>query len=165
MSRKYDRQYESRDRHLDRSARMQRSGSFQTGRMVSKRSRAQLSLSLLEVAIGVLVVFAVLSGVILGVPTPERHAQLDTYAHDAAAILEDPSNRHRPSELTASRSAFEQGRAALHARLDGLLPENLMIRIETPHGAIGYHSPSDVPIGRATIPTPNGSVRILVWYP
>lgn len=156
---------ESGEHPADRSARMQRSGSFRADRTVPNGSRAQLSLSLLEVAIGVLVVFAVLSGVILGVPTPERHAQLDAYAHDAAIALEDPSTRHRPSELTASRSAFEQGQAALHARLDGLLPENLMIRIETPHGVVGYHSPSDEPVGRATIPTPNGSVRVLVWYP
>lgn len=139
---------------------------IRTEQAISGRSRAQLSLSVLEVAIGVLVVFAVLSGILLGVPTPEsREMKLDTYARDTATLLEDPSTHHRPSALTTSQTAFKQGREALSARLDGLLPENLMARIETPHGSIGYRSPPDTPIGHATIPTPNGSVRILVWYP
>lgn len=160
---------ESQQRTVDhhRSTRTPRPGvRRRADRTGSNGSRAQLSLSLLEVGIGVLVVFAVLSGVILGVPTSDRQdTQLDTYAHDAAIVLEDLSNRHRPSELTATPTAFEQGREALQARLDGLLSENLMIRVETPHGAVGYRSPSDVPVGCATIPNPNGSVRVLVWYP
>lgn len=158
---------ESEQRHTDCRRSTRRPGPWlRWGRPTSNRSRAQLSLSLLEVAIGVLVVFAVLSGIILGVPGSEsRDTQLDTYAHDVAIILEDPSVQQRPSALAASPSAFEQGREALRARLDGLLSENLMARIETPHGAVGYRSPSDTPVGRATIPTPNGSVRILVWYP
>lgn len=143
-----------------------RCGMIRTERTISNSSRAQLSLSVLEVAIGVLVVFAVLSGIILGVPTPEhRGTQLDTYARDTAILLEDPAAPHRPSALTASPSAFEQGQKALRARLEGLLSENLMARIESPHGTIGYRAPPDAPIGRATIPTPNGSVQILVWYP
>lgn len=142
-----------------------RRGMIRTERTISNSSRAQLSLSVLEVAIGVLVVFAMLTGIILGVPTPERGTQLDTYARDTATLLEDPAAPHRPSALTASPSAFEQGQDALRARLEELLSENLMARIETPHGTIGYRAPPDAPIGRATIPTPNGSVQILVWYP
>ncbi len=121
---------------------------------------------MMEVAIGVLVVFAVLSGLVLGVPTPEfRETQLDAYAQDTATLLEDPSTQYRPSELTTSPSAFERRAPILGDRLEELLPENLMARIETPHGAIGYRSPTDAPVGRTTIPTPNGSVQILVWYP
>ncbi|RRJ29181.1 DUF7262 family protein [Halocatena pleomorpha] len=135
-------------------------------RAIPNTSRAQLSLPVMEVAIGVLVVFAVLSGIILGIPPPEpRETQLDTYARDTATLLEDPSTPYRLPALTTSRSGFEQGAPLLSDRLKELLPENLMARIETPHGVIGYRSPSDAPIGQTTIPTPNGSVRILVWYP
>lgn len=128
-------------------------------------TKAQLSLSVLEVALGVLFVFAVLSGIILGVPTPEHRApQLDTYAHDVATVLDDPSNQHRLSEVARSPSAFARGHTALSDRLDRLLSDNLMARIETPHGTVGYQLPAGVPVGRATILTKHGRVRILVWY-
>lgn len=127
--------------------------------------RAQLSLSLLEVAIGVLFVFAVVSGMIIGAPTPQRPTtQLDTYAHDVAIVLDDPTNQHRLSELARSPSAFARARTTLDDRLDRLLSENLLARIETPHGAVGYAAPASVAVGRATISTPHGRVRILVWY-
>lgn len=141
----------------------------------STTERAQLSLALLEVALGVAFVFAVLLGVVLGIPTPDtRDAQLEIYASDIATVLASEAPHHqgqtRLSELTQSPSAFEQEngneneRNRLKHRIDRLLPDNLMFRIETPHGAVGYRIPSGVSLGTATVPTINGDVTIIVWY-
>lgn len=131
--------------------------------------RAQLSLSVLEAAIGVVLVFAVLTGFVLGVPTPDtRDAQLEAYANDVATVLAGQPPRHqgatRLSEVTRSSATFERERAALFHRIDRLLPDNLMFRVETPHGAVGYRIPSGIVVGSATVTTTNGDVTILVWY-
>jgi hypothetical protein len=131
--------------------------------------RAQLSLSLIEVAVGVVLVFAVLLGFVLGVPSPNtRDPQLEAYANDAMTVLAGEPPRHqgttRLSEVARSPAAFERERDELEHRTDRLLPDNLMFRIETPHGAVGYGIPSGVPLGTARVTTKHGTVTILVWY-
>lgn len=131
--------------------------------------RAQLSLSLLEVTVGVLFVFAVLLGVVLGVPAPNtRDPQLEAYANDVMTVLVGEPPRHqgttRLSEVASSPAAFEREREALEHRVDRLLPDNLMFRIETPYGAVGYRVPSGVSLGTARVTTAHGDVTILVWY-
>jgi hypothetical protein len=131
--------------------------------------KAQLSLSLLEVAVGVLLVFAVLLGFVLGVPAPNtRDPQLEAYANDAMTVLASEPPRHqgttRLSEVARSPDAFERERDELEHRIDRLLPDNLMFRVVTPYGAVGYQVPSGVSLGTARVTTTNGVVTILVWY-
>lgn len=131
--------------------------------------KGQLSLSLLEVMLGVAFVFAVLLGVVLGVPSPDTHdAQLETYADDVATVLASEPSPHlessRLSGFTHSPVTFERERNELTHRIDHLLPDNLMFRVETPHGAVGYRIPSGVSLGTTTVTTPNGDVTIVVWY-
>jgi hypothetical protein len=131
--------------------------------------RAQLSLSLLEVAVGVLLVFAVLLGFVFGVPAPHtRDPQLEAYANDVMAVLASEPPRHqgttRLSEIGRSPSAFERERDELEHCVDRLLPDNLMFRVVTPYGTIGYQVPSGVSIGIARVTTMNGDVTVLVWY-
>lgn len=133
------------------------------------RGRGQLSLPVVEAAIGVTLVLAVATAFALGVPAPDtRTAQLEAYADDAATVLAGEPPRHRGatrlSEVTRSPDAFERERDALDRRVDRILPDNLLYRVETPHGAVGFQRPADVPVGRATVTSLNGPVTVEVWY-
>ncbi|AEN06757.1 hypothetical protein [Halolamina sp.] len=132
-------------------------------------ARGQLSISVVEAAIGVLFLFAATATFALGVPDAgAEEAQLDQYAQDAATVLSQEPPRHagatRLSEVSRSESAFERERDALERRVERILPDNLMFRVVTPHGAVGFRRPTDTPSGRATVPTLSGRVAIWVWY-
>lgn len=131
--------------------------------------RAQLSLPVVEAAAGVLLVFAVLGAFALGTPAADtREPQLDAYARDAATVLAAEPPRHggatRLSEVVRSPAAFDRERAALDRRVDRILPDNLLYRVETPHGAVGYRKPGGVAVGAATVTTEHGTVTVSVWY-
>ena len=131
--------------------------------------RAQLSLSIVEAGVGVVFVLAVTMGFALGVPNADTETpQLNAYAEDTATVLANEPPRHagetRLSEVTRSADAFDRERDALATRVDRILAENLMYRVETPHGAVGYERPAGSPAGHATVPTPHGEVTIWVWY-
>lgn len=131
--------------------------------------RGQLSLPAVEVAAGVVLVFAVLTAFALGVPGPDtREPQLDAYARDAATVLAGEPPRHRGatrlSEVVRSETTFERERAALDRRVDRILPDNLLYRVETPNGAVGYRKPADAAVGAATVTTEHGDVTVYVWY-
>lgn len=133
------------------------------------QARGQLSLSAVEAGIGVLLLFAATATFALGLPDAgTQEAQLDTYADDAVTVLSREPPRHggatRLSEVSASRPAFERERDALERRVERILPANLMFRVVTPHGAVGFPRPTDVPTGRASVTTLNGRVTVWVWY-
>ena len=137
--------------------------------MKSSKHRGQLSLSAIEAAIGVLLILAVTVGFALGVPTPTgQQAQLDAYAQDTVTVLADEPPRHggatRLAEIVRSESSFEREEGALFRRVDRILPDNLMFRVMTPHGTVGYQRPDGIPVGGATVTTVHGDVRIEVWY-
>lgn len=131
--------------------------------------RGQLSLSVAEAGIGVVLVLAVAMGFAYDLPDPDtRDAQLETYAEDAVTVLAGEPPRHqgttRLAEIAHSSEAFERERSALDRRVDRILPDNLMYRIETPHGAVGFRKPAGVAVGKATVTTVNGDVTVRVWY-
>ena len=131
--------------------------------------RGQLPLSVLEAAIGLLLLLAVVMGFALGVtPADTRTPQLDVYATDGATILANEEPQHagqtRLAEVAASRTAFEREHDALERRAERIFPDNVMFRIETRHGAAGYALPPDVPTGTATVATGSGEVTVEVWY-
>ncbi|MFB6164628.1 MAG: hypothetical protein ABEJ31_05665 [Haloarculaceae archaeon] len=131
--------------------------------------RGQLSLSLIEAAVGVVLLLAVSMGFALGVPQPDtRGPQLDLYADDAATVLAAEPPRHRGAtrlaEIVESNASFHREREALRRRVDRILPDNLMFRVETEYGAVGYRKPARATVGRATVTTQNGDVTIWVWY-
>ncbi|AHG03049.1 hypothetical protein HALDL1_05190 [Halobacterium sp. DL1] len=134
------------------------------------RERAQLSLPVVEAGIGVLFVVAVATAFAFGVPEVgvSRHAQLDAYAQDAATVLGNEAPSHgestRLAEVAASEDAFDREADALERRVDRILPDNLMYRVETPHGAVGFVRPSNVAVGVAHVPTGSGRVTVWVWY-
>lgn len=131
--------------------------------------RGQLPLAVVEAAVGVILVLAVASGFVLGVPTPDGvEAQLEAYADDTATILANEPPRHRGStrlaEIARSESTFERERTALDRRVDRILPDNLLYRVETPHGAVGFRTPARAAVGRRTVTTGHGEVIFSVWY-
>lgn len=139
------------------------------GRSEESPSRAQLSLSMVEASVGVVLVLAVAMGFALGVSPPDdRGTQLDLYAEDAATVLAGESPRHggttRLAEVVRSPDAFERERDALRRRVAGILPDNLMFRLRTPHGAVGFRKPAGVTVGTTTVTTAHGDVTIWVWY-
>lgn len=148
---------------------MSESAGDATDRTTDHTARGQLALSVVEAGIGLLVVIAVVSAFGLGLPDPgTTEAQLDAYAEDAATVLANEPPRHagetRLAEVTRSAAAFRRERDALDRRVDRILPDNLLYRIETPHGAVGYRKPSGVALGRAAVPTRGGEAVIWVWY-
>lgn len=133
------------------------------------RDRAQLSLSVVEAGVGVVLVLAVVAGLALGVPAPnENAAQLEAYASDTASVLAQEPPRHQGStrlaEITISPAAFARERGALDRRVDALLSDNLLYQVETPHGTVGFPVPSTTTVGAATVTTPYGDVAVRVWY-
>ncbi len=131
--------------------------------------RGQLSLPLVEAVVGALLILTVVLGFGLGVPDPgTRRAQLDTYAGDAATVLAaDPPAGTGGSRLSAasrSTEGFVGERAPLAARIEALLPKNVLYRVETPAGSLGYPGPAGRPVGRATTATRYGTVVVEVWY-
>lgn len=131
--------------------------------------RAQVSLSLVEAAVGVVFLLTVAFGFALGVPQADtREPQLDLYAEDALTVLAGEPPRHRGTtrlaEVARSEASFRRESAALQRRVERVLPANLMYRVETPHGSVGYPKPAGVPVGRATTTTTSGEVTMWVWY-
>ena len=131
--------------------------------------RGQLSLSVVEAGVGVVLILAVAMGFALGVAPPDdRAAQLDLYAEDAATVLAGEPPRHggatRLSEVVRSPDAFDRERDALRRRVARILPDNLMFRVRTPRGAVGFRKPAGVAVGTASVTTQFGDVRIWVWY-
>lgn len=134
-------------------------------------SRGQASITVIEAGIGVLLILSVLFTFALGVPdgeTEQVQAQLDVYATDATTLLSNEAPRHRDqtrlAEITESEETFERERDELERRVERILPDNVMFRVETAHGTAGHPLPADVPTGEATVVTTNGEVTLRVWY-
>lgn len=147
------------------------------------RIRGQLSLSLVEAAIGVVFILGVAVTFGLGVPAPETQtAQLDTYAGDATTVLENDPPRHagqtRLTELTReqlvlengdAKTGFDREKGALERRVDRILPANVLFRIEitgpeTTRGSVGQARPHGIPVGYASVTTRHGEFELWVWY-
>lgn len=131
--------------------------------------RGQLSLSVVEAGVGVVLVLGVAMGFAYDLPAPDtRDAQLETYAEDAVTVLAGEPPRHRGTtrlaEVARSPEGFERERAALERRIDRILPDNLMYRVETPHGSVGFRRPAGVAVGEAAVTTAGGDVTVRVWY-
>jgi len=131
--------------------------------------RGQLSLPVVEAAVGVAFLLAVAASFGPALPAPATaEAQLDTYADDAVTVLSAEPPRHaggtRLDEVARSPAAFDRERDALRDRVRRILDDNLLFRVETPHGAVGHGRPTAVPTGRASVTTADGEIVLWVWY-
>jgi hypothetical protein len=131
--------------------------------------RAQLPLTVIEAALGVLLLVGVTFTFALGVPAAAtQETQLDIYAADAATLLanEPPSHAEqtRLRELVSSAETFEREGPELARRVERVLPPNVLFRVETEYGTAGHRLPAGVTTGTATVTTTEGTVTIRVWY-
>lgn len=157
--------------------------------------RAQLSMPLVEAGIGVVLILGLAGMLALGTPAPQASdPQLDAYAADVGTVLSEEPARHdgttRIDEVSRSPEQFEREADALERRVDDLLPDNLLFRLEVQFdgsaggtagsgdgndGAdsgraaetrtAGFDRPAGAVTGSATVTTSHGRVRIEVWYP
>lgn len=132
--------------------------------------RAQLSMPLVEAGIGVVLILGLTAILALGTPAPQASdPQLDAYAADVATVLAEEPARHggttRLDEVARSEERFEREADALERRVDDLLPDNVLFRIETEHGAVGFERPASAVTGTETVTTRHGHVRVEVWGP
>lgn len=130
-------------------------------------ARGQLSIPTIEVSIGILLVFGVISLLTIGVTPPAQvDPQLEQYAEDTGVLLIQTGTEKAPPLAGAltDKATFTQYRSAISQRTDRLLPDNLMYVIETPHGTIGHQPPAYVTTGRTIRTTPHGTVTITVYY-
>lgn len=143
--------------------------------------RAQLSMPLVEAGIGVVLILGLAGLLALGTPAPQASdPQLDAYAADVGTVLSEEPARHagttRIDEVSRSPERFEREADALEQRVDDLLPDNLLFRLEVQFegssgsggadpGAVGFERPAGAVTGSATVTTSHGHVRIEVWYP
>lgn len=131
--------------------------------------RGQLSLSVVEAAVGVLLVLGVATGFAIGVSEPPAaEPRLDTMARDVVAVLgSEPTAAGHDARLVAlarSNASFAGVRDRTRERVDGLLPADVAFRIRTPHGTVGRPPPPTVPVGSTTAPTRHGPITVRVWY-
>ena len=131
--------------------------------------RGQLSLSVVEAAVGVLLVVGVAAGFTAGVtPTPSAEPRLDALAHDTVTVLgSEPTAEGDAARLVAlarSTSSFERVRDATRNRVERLLPADVAFQVVTPHGTVGHPRPPGRTAGSATVPTRHGPVTVRVWY-
>lgn len=135
---------------------------------VVETDRAQLSLSLVEAAVGVVFVLTVAASFGIALPDPgTTEAQLDAYASDTTTVLANEPPRHGDETRlveVADAESFDRERDALDRRVDRFLPDNLLYRVTTPGGTVGFDPPRGETVGRATVVTSAGDVVVEVWY-
>jgi len=131
--------------------------------------RGQLSLSVVEAAVGVVLVLGVAAGFAVGAAGPTSSTpQLDALARDTATVLEsEPTDWGRDSRLAAlarSEQSFARTRTTTRRRIVALLPADVVFHVRTPRGSFGYPHPPTAVVGSVTVPTRYGPVTIRVWY-
>lgn len=135
--------------------------------MTEGSGRAQVSLSLVEAVVGLLVVFAATSTFLVGLPdTGAAEADLDVLAADGLSALDATPVTDDASRLMAlarTERGFVRQSVDAAEQLDTLYPVGVRYRLETPHGAVGTPPPPTGPIGRAVGQTPGGRVTLRVW--
>ena len=135
----------------------------------SGAGRAQVSLSVVEGIVGLLVVVAASTTFLVGLPgTGADEAELTRLASDGLTVLDStPPADDGASRLTAlarERASFVRERDEADAQLRAVYPPDVRYRLETPHGTIGDPLPPERVVGRARRYTASGGVTLQVWF-
>lgn len=129
--------------------------------------RAQLSIPAIEIGIGMLLILAVVSLVIVSRSGPsEPDPQLAYYAADTATILLSTGTETTPpiGQCLESQQAFHQQCEKLTTGVNGLLPDYLLYHIDTPYGTVGYEPPENIETVTRVRATPHGSIAVTIYY-
>ena len=130
--------------------------------------RGQVSLSLVEAVVGLLVVLAAATTFLVGLPDAGAESEeLDVLAADGLAALgatpptEDGASRL--SALARARGTFTQEARPTDDQLRALYPETVRYHLETPHGTVGTPVPPSRTFGQAQAYRLNTWVTLRVW--
>lgn len=131
--------------------------------------RGQLSLSVVEAAVGLLVVLAAATTFVVGLPeTGAEDTELTVLAADGLTVLgstpPEGDGTSRLATLAEDQSSFVRERNPTDEQLRALYPDGARYRLETPHGVVGDPLPPREPIGRAQRLTAGGRVTLWVWF-
>lgn len=141
--------------------------------------RGQLSLTVVEAAVGALLVVAVVGGFALGGDVGDGRRGLADDARDAAVILRTDTvpngtlagtnatavgHVSRADALTGGPAAVDRVRESTRRRLRAALPAGVLFRVETRHGSLGLPRPTGRPAATAPVAAANGTVQVWVWY-
>lgn len=131
--------------------------------------RGQLSLSVVEAVVGVVLVVGVAAGFTVGTaPSPSPEPHLDALAHDTVTVLgsepTDAGDETRLVALARTPSSFEGSRDSTRDLIERLLPADVAFRVVAPHGSLGYPRPPSTAVGSVTATTRYGRVTVRVWY-
>jgi hypothetical protein len=134
-----------------------------------RHRRGQLSLSVVEAAVGLLVVVAASTTFVVGLPaTGATAGELSVLAADGVAALDattpDGEGASRLAALARDRSGFVTEEDEAAEQLRALYPAGVRFRLETPHGAVGWPHPPRGPVGTARTRAANTTVTLWVWY-
>jgi hypothetical protein len=130
--------------------------------------RGQVSLSIVEAVVGLVVVLAAATTFLVGLPEAGAgEADLSRLADDGLTVLDStPPAGDGASRLTAlarEPGSFAVERSDADAQLRELYPRRVRYRLETPNGAIGDPLPPARTVGTARRYTPDGDVTLRVW--
>ncbi|WP_380678786.1 DUF7262 family protein [Salinigranum sp. GCM10025319] len=130
--------------------------------------RGQVSLSIVEAIVGLVVVLAATTTFLVGLPeTGADEADLNRLADDGLTALDStPPAGDGASRLTAlarGPGSFAVERSDADEQLRELYPRRVRYRLETPHGTIGEPLPPTRTTGLARRYTPEGDVTFWVW--
>lgn len=131
-------------------------------------SRAQVSLSLVEAVVGLLVVLAAMTMFLVDLPDPDAAAaDLNRLADDGLTVLDATPTADDASQLTAlarDESRFARNADDAEERLGELYQPTVRYRLETPYGVVGQPLPPSGSVGRAQRWVSGGRVTLWVWY-
>jgi hypothetical protein len=131
-------------------------------------SRGQVSLSLVEAVVGLVVVFAAATTFLVSLPdSGAETTDLDRLAADGLTVLDATPAAGDASRLTAlgrSEASFARHAGDAEERLGGLYPPSVRFRLETPYGAVGQRLPPSGAVGRAQRWAGGSRVALWVWY-
>lgn len=135
----------------------------------TESTRGQLSLSVVEAVVGLVVVLAAATTFVVGLPeTGAEDTELTVLAADGLTVLEstppEDDGTSRLAALAEDQSNFVRERTLTAEQLRALYPRHARYRLETPHGVVGEPLPPRGPVGRAQRQTTGGRVTLWVWF-
>ncbi|QZA87477.1 hypothetical protein K0C01_06515 [Salinarchaeum sp. IM2453] len=129
-------------------------------------NRGRLSIPMLEVGIGILLIFSILTLITINfLGTGTEGPQLEIYADDTATVIAATGGENTTAiGHIDSQDTFEQQREDIDKRISSMLPEQVKYYVKTPYGTVGDIPPPRADVGTATQVTPHGEIEVNIYY-
>lgn len=130
--------------------------------------RAQLSMTLLEAGLAVVLIFGVTGLILVADADPDGDTggrAVNQFAVDVGHLITGSTGTPSIDRVLATNTSFAEYRDDIETTIRAALPPGYFFRIQTAYGGIGYPKPAHVELGQATVQSFNGTVTIWVWSP